>query len=175
MPNFHIVSNANDPLLVLNNQPFADATINGQVYDVSTAEHDVPANGFLTIQLTIPANQGKTIYILRLIGGSTVNTTLDILRNATFTGGTTITPVNNNWSYTNTSVCTAKYLSQATDPTTGGTNVLSLVQTGGGLLLPFDGRLVIPSSTTDRYFYIRLSNKTNQVNLCSISIAYWEV
>ncbi len=170
-----VFNNANRPLYVLNNQAYTDAANNGQVYDVTTGEIDVVANGFLSVQMTIPANQNKTIYILRVLGGSTVNTALDFYRNATFTGGTSITPVNNNWDFSGGSVCTAKYLNQATNPISGGTMLLSMVQAGGGILIPFDGRIVIPSSTADRTFYLGLKNKTNQVNTCAISFAYWEL
>lgn len=170
-----IFNNSNQPLYVLNNQAYTDAAKNGQIYDVTTGELDVIANGFLSLQFTVPANQDKTIYILRVLGGSTVNTALDFFQNATFTGGTSITPVNNNWNFTGGSVCTAKYLNQAADPIAGGTLLLSMVQSGGGILIPFDGRMVIPSSTSDRTFYLRLKNSTNQVNTCAISFAYWEI
>ena len=170
-----VFNKANHPLFVLNNQAYTDAAQNGQIYDVTTGELDVVANGFLSVQLTIPANQQKTIYILRLLGGSTVNTALDLFRDATFTGGTSITPVNNNWDFSGGSVCTGKYLNQAEDPIAGGTLLLAMVQAGGGILIPFDGRIVIPSSSTDRTFYLRLKNKTNQVNTCAISFSYWEL
>lgn len=175
MPNYKIISNSSDPLVVLNNQPYTDAAINGQVYDITTGDINVDANGYLAVQLTVPANINKTVYILRLIGGSTVNTTLDIYRNATFSGGTSITPVNNNLDFTGGSVSTAKYKSQLANPVIGGTLMISFVQTGGGILLPFDGRIVIPSSTTDRQLYLVLKNKTNQSNICAISLAYWEI
>jgi hypothetical protein len=175
VPNYKIISSASEPLIVLNNQPYTDAAKNGQVYDITTGEINVVANGYLAVQLTVPANQNKTVYILRLIGGSTVNTTLDIYRNATFSGGTALTPVNNNWNFSGSGASTAKYITQLTDPIIGGTLLISFVQAGGGILLPFDGRIVIPSSTTDRQFTLNLRNRTNQSNLCAISLAYWEL
>ena len=175
MPNYKIITSASEPLLVLNNQPYTDASINGQVFDITTGDQSVVGSGYLATQLTIPANIDKTVYILRLIGGSTVNTTLELYRNATFSGGTSITPVNNNYDFSGGSLCTAKYITQAADPLTGGTILISLVQIGGGILLPFDGRIVIPSSTTARTFYLVLKNKSTSSNLCSISLAYWEV
>lgn len=176
MPNYKVITSASEPLLVLNNQPYTDASNNGQVFDVTTGEITMVASGFMTAQLTIPANTDKTVYILRLVGGTTANTTLDLLENAGFAAsGTSITPVNNNYNYSGGSVCTAKYLNQATDPTSGGVPLISIVQTGGGTLLPFDGRIVIPSSTSDRTFYLRLRNKSNTTNICAMSLAYWEV
>ncbi|MDD3013996.1 MAG: hypothetical protein PHC34_09870 [Candidatus Gastranaerophilales bacterium] len=133
------------------------------------------ANGYLTIEFTVPANQNKTIYILRVSGGSTVNTIIDGFRDSTIPGGTPLTPVNNNLSFTGGSVCTAKYLNQLADPITGGTLLLAMVQVGGGILVPIDGRIVIASSTIDRTFCVRLKNKTNQVNTCAITFAYWEI
>ncbi|PKM77869.1 MAG: hypothetical protein CVU90_05330 [Firmicutes bacterium HGW-Firmicutes-15] len=175
MPNYKIISSASDPLVVLNNQPYTDAAKNGQVYDITTGDVTVSGSGYLAAQLTIPANQNITVYILRLIGGSTVSTTFEIYRNAAFTGGTSITPANNNWDYSGGSVCTAKYINQLADPTSGGTLLISVTQAGGGVLLPFDGRIIIPSSTVDRQFYLLLKNKTTTTNVCSISLAYWEV
>jgi hypothetical protein len=174
MPNYKLIYDTTDPLVVSNTPSYIYGANIGQVYDITTGTVDIAANGFLLTQLTIPANSGKTIYIVRLIGGSTVNTVLDIFRNATFSGGTAITPHNNNWNYSDASVCTAKFINSATDITSGGTQLITFVQTGGGTLLAFDGRLLIPSSTTDRQFYIRLKNSTNQTNTCSFSLAYWE-
>jgi len=175
MPNYKIITASSDQLYVESTPGYIYGAAAGQVYDITTGSIDVVANGFLLVQLTNPANSGKTIYIARIAGGSLVNTTLDIFKNATFSGsGTPITPHNNNWSYSDASACTAKYINSATDITSGGTLMITFIQTGGQMLIAFDGRLVIPSSTSDREYYIRLKNNTNQTNTCSFSLAYWE-
>lgn len=175
MPNTKIISASSEPVFAETTPGYIYGAANGHVYDITTGSIDVAANGFLLVQLTNPANSGKTIYIVRIAGGSTVNTNLDIFKNATFSpSGTSITPHNNNWSYSDASSCTAKYSNSATDITSGGTLMITFIQTGGQMLIAFDGRLVIPSSTSDRQFYIRLKNNTNQTNTCSFSLAYWE-
>ena len=148
----------------------------GNVYTVSTGSLTISANGYLVVQLTNPANSGRTIYINRISGGATTNTTFDILKNATFSAaGTPLTPTNTNWSYADTSAITGKYLSQSPDPTTGGTLMMSIIQVGGPVVLDFDGMYIMPSSTTNREFYIRLINNANQVNILSVNINWWEL
>ncbi len=175
MTNYKIINSNEEPLFTDSTPSYIYGADQGQVYDITTGGINVAANGFLLFQLTNTSNSGKTINIIRLAGGSTVNTTLDIMRNAAFaSSGIGITPHNNNWDYSDTSVCSAKYLTSGSDVTSGGSLLISYIQTGGQTLFPFDGRLVIPSSTSDRQFYIRLTNNTNQVNRCSLSLAYWE-
>ncbi|MDD3268838.1 MAG: hypothetical protein PHX14_05905 [Syntrophomonadaceae bacterium] len=175
MPNYKIINSEANPLYAQSTTPYLQGAVNGQIYDITTGSIDVAANGFLLVQLNIPAETNKTVYIIRLAGGATVNTRLDILRNAAFSGsGTAITPHNNNWSYLDSSTCTAKYSNSASDTTSGGELMITLIQNGGQMLVAFDGRLVIPSSSTERQFYIRIKNDTNQVNSCSLSLAYWE-
>ncbi|WP_110113174.1 hypothetical protein [Bacillus sp. CGMCC 1.16541] len=152
------------------------AAFQGRFFESSTGSQSVAANGFLVVQYTIPANSNRTVYIQRVSGGATTNTTIDILFNATFAAaGTTITPVNSNLASAITSVVTGKYLSQATDPTTGGTRVNSIIQTGGPVVIDYSGRIIIPSTTTDRTFYIRLANNTNQTNILSVNVSWWEL
>lgn len=148
----------------------------GQVYTACTGSISVSANGFLVLQLTNPAHSGKILYINRISGGATTNTTFDMLKNATFSAtGTPITPQNTNWNFSNSSAATIKYLSQGTDPTTGGTNLISIIQTGGPLILDYGGLYIIPYGPTDRELYLRLTNNTNQVNILSINITWWEI
>lgn len=111
------------------------------------------------------------------MGGAITNTTIDLLYNATFpAAGTTITPVNSQLGNPTTSVVTAKYVSSsAPDPTVGGTHVNSIIQTGGPVVVDYDGTLIIPSTTSQRTFYVRLANNTNQSNILSINVSWWEL
>lgn len=144
----------------------------GKVYTVSTGPQAVAANGFLLVQLTNPAISGKTMYIDCISGGSITNTTVDMLKNASFAdAGTALTPHNTNWSFSDTSIVTGKYLSQATDPTTGGTLLLSIIQTGGPDVVDFGGRYIVSSGQ----LYIRLTNNINQTSALSINITWWEI
>lgn len=147
----------------------------GNYYGITTGAQSVVANGFLVVQLTNPANSGKTINISSIRGGATVNTTLDVFKNATFAAaGTPLTPRNRNWAFADASAVTGKWLTQGTDPTTGGTLLASMIQTGGSVDVSYEGRIIIPSATTDRQFYIRLTNNVNQANTLAVTIAWWE-
>jgi len=170
----HTVNPVSQPVTV--NDPGAAAAIDGKFFAVSTGSQTVAANGFLVVQGTVPINVGKTIYITRISGGATVNTTIDFFLNANFaTTGTSVTPANTNAGSVNTSVVTAKFLSQATDPTTGGVQISSIIQIGGPVVIDINGRYIIPSSTSVRTFYLRLANNANETNLLSININWWEL
>ncbi|GLI07642.1 hypothetical protein YDYSG_36720 [Paenibacillus tyrfis] len=185
-PNYNPVSGLNQPIYVKSIQtittpnivssPSYAAAQNGTFFAITTQSRSVAANGFLTTQLTNPANSGRTLYIQRVSGGATVNTTIDILLNATFSAaGTSITPVNSNQGSTNTSLTTSKLITQATDPTIGGIIFNSIIQTGGPVVIDFNGEIAIPPTTTNRTFYVRLVNNTNQTNLLSLNISWFEL
>ncbi|WP_096199097.1 hypothetical protein [Bacillus sp. FJAT-45350] len=183
MPNFNIFNSKNDPLNVflINTSgspiftlPVAElehptvvvpieelATENGLLFAGSTGAISVPANGFLTLQLTNPAGAARVLVFSRLSGGATVNTRISILRNGTFTAaGTTITPRNTNFSSPDNSVWTAKFISQASDPTVGGVFVIE-----------YSGRIRINPNTT---MLVRMANNTNKTNLLSLNFSYWQ-
>lgn len=154
----------------------SQAAMQGQFFTITTGSQSVTTmNNVLVVQMTIPANSNKTVYIQRVSGGATANTVIDILYNATFAAaGTSQTPVNTNQGSSKTSVVSAKFTT-GTDPTTGGTLVNSIIQTGGPVVIDYDGRLIIPSTTTDRTFYVRLINTSGGTNSLSVNISYWEI
>jgi len=146
----------------------------GSLYSVTTGAVSVAASAFLVLQLTNPANSGKTFYINTVSGGSSVTTTMALYQNATFAAaGTPLTPLNLNWNFSNSSIATAKDLTQATDPTTGGTLISTLVQPAGVVNNLYYGSLIIPSGTSSREFYVRLTNAAS-VNNLSINVTWWE-
>lgn len=187
MTNIRPISSPSDPLYVsvastiitpaVVSSPSVKAALDGTYFISSAGSQTVAANQFLLVQHTVPANTNRTIYIQRVSGGAITNTTIDILYNATFAAaGTSIAPINSNLGSSNSSVVTAKFLSSsAPDPTIGGTRINSIIQTGGPVVVDYEGRLVIPSTTSARTFYIRLANNTNQSNILSINVAWWEL
>lgn len=187
MPNNFPISSQANPLYVsvtstiitpaVVSSPAVKAALDGTFCMSSTGSQTVAANQFLLVQHTVPANVNKTIYIQRVSGGAITNTTIDIMYNATFAAtGTAFTPINSNLGKSTSSVVTGKFLSSsAPDPTTGGTRVNSIIQTGGPVVIDYDGRLVIPSTTSQRTFYIRLANNTNQANTLAINVSWWEL
>lgn len=148
------------------------AALEGVFFAVSTGPVSVSANGFLLLQLTNPAGSGKDLIISRLSGGATVNTTISILRNGMFPSvGTTLTPRNTNFSAPDNSVATAKFITQTSDPTVGGVTINSIVQPGGVFVIEYSGRVRVNPNTR---ILIRSTNNTNQTNLLSMNISYWE-
>lgn len=185
-PNNSIFNNENGPLFVQSTTSITDATViesqataaskNGTFYAVSTGSQSIAPNNFLLLQLTVPINSGKTIYISRVSGGSIANTTIDLFFNATFAAaGTAVTPANFNAGSSNTSVVTAKFIATTPDPTTGGTRLASVIQTSGPIEVNYDGRFIVVATTTTRTFYVRLVNNSSQTNLLSVNVSYWEL
>lgn len=148
----------------------------GLLYGVATYQM-LAANGYMAMQITNPANSNKVFYIETLTIGSSTNTTFSIQKNgATTVAGTPLTPVNRNWSYGNNSVATAKYVLQATDPTTtAGAIITAVVEPGGAISREYGGQLIIPSSSSDLNYYILVINNSNQSNNVSISTSWWEL
>lgn len=145
----------------------------GSLYSVTTGPIAVVANGFLVLQLTNPASSGKTFYIDTVVGGSSAISTIALFQNATFAAvGTALTSFNRNWNFGNNSIATGKYLSQAADPTTGGTLISTIVQPAGVVANQYYGSLIIPSGAANREFYVRLT-ATTAVNY-SINVTWWE-
>ncbi len=174
MPNYKIISSTPEPLYVQSTTAINTAAANGRVFSVTTGDQSIPGSGFLAVQLTIPANSEKTIYIVRVAGGSLSNAVIDTYRNATFSGGTNITPYNENWGFSGGSACTCKFLINSTDPTTGGQNISTIVA-NGLVLASYEGRLIIPSSSSDRQFYLVLRNKSSSTNIAAATIGYMEL
>jgi hypothetical protein len=174
--NFKIISSPMDPVYSATIHYGGVVNTNfSQLYTI-TAVTTVAANGFLVMQLTNPANSNKAIRIDRVSGGASVNTTFDTFKNATFSVTPTIlTVLNRNWGSGNTSVMTAKYAIAASgaDPTTGGTLMSSVIQTGGPVSREYDGEFYVPYGSTDRQFYVRLTNNTAASNLVALNIT-WE-
>ncbi|MCR6097493.1 hypothetical protein HXA31_01420 [Salipaludibacillus agaradhaerens] len=164
------VSQLDNPTVVV---PIEElAAEEGVFFAVSTGPTNVPANGFLALQITNPAGSGKEIVISRLSGGATVNTTISVLRNGSFpAAGTALTPRNTNFSASDNSIATAKFISQSSDPTVGGVLINSIVQPGGVFVIEYTGRVRVTPNTT---LLVRTTNNTNQTNLLSLNISYWE-
>ena len=155
--------------------PAVHSSILGQYYLISTGSQSVTGQGhILALQINIPANINKTVFIDKITGGSISHTTIDVLYNASFAApGTSILPVNVNLGSSNTSLVTGKFFTGA-DPSVGGTIIKCIIQTGGSLIIEYDGRLIIPSSTSNQTILIRLINTSNQTNNLSINLGYWE-
>ena len=171
------VSVMNDPLVAPLGSipPYNVAAERGMFYTVTSGDHSVTTEpSFLVLQLTNPANSGKTLHIRSIRGTSSVATTIDIFRDAVFTAsGTSVPPRNTNWGSSDASMATGKWLSTNVDPTVGGVLLQSVDQSGGATELDYDGRFIIPSTATARTIYIRLTNLARNANM-AIDISWWE-
>lgn len=148
----------------------------GKLYSVSTGSQSVAASGYLALEITNPANSNRMIDIIRVEGGTSTDTTIDILRNADLTvSGSSLTPLNRNWEYSDSSSITVMYITQASDPVSGGDLLTSVVDAGGSLSIRYDGEFILPSETIDGTFSIRARNETGQVNTISIGVTWIEV
>jgi hypothetical protein len=174
MPNYKVFNNIEHPLYT-QSVTIGDASANsqsGRLYTINTSAQTIVA-GYFVVQLTNPASSGRTVYIDKIFGGSTGTINLSVFRNATFTAsGTAMTPRNNNWSYSDSSVCTAKFTSSVTDPTSGGTLLEGLYQSSGDFLMEYQGSLIIPPSASDRQLYVRIQAALGLTTL--VGITWWE-
>lgn len=172
MPQYAFNNSFLTPISTINSS--VEAADNGIFYTISTGIQLVSsASGFLVFQLTNPANSGKTLQLRSVRAGSFNSTIIDIFRNSTLTGGTSITPRNTNYSFTDASVATAKYLASNTDPTTGGTLLQTVQQANGSATFDYDGRIIIPKSASSQTFYVRLSNSGTTTNMAT-TVSWWE-
>jgi len=149
---------------------------NGKLYSVTTGPQSVAASGYLVLEINNLADSNKWMEVVRIEGGVNASTNIDILRNAPISvSGIALTPRNRNWSYADSSALSAQYVTQATDPTSGGELLTSVIQTGGSINIKYDGEFLILGGITDRQFSVRLANNTSQPNTLAISITWLEL
>lgn len=176
MPNYFVVNSANDPLydkaLILTQN--YQAAQSGVLYRLTTGSQSLVIGGFLLLQITVPANTKKTIYINEVDCGSQGALTLDIFRNATFAAaGTSAVPLNCNSAFSNNSSMTVKWLTSATDPTSGGTLERTLIGTSG-FIISLNGASIMTSTTSNLTYYLRITNG-GVANNVSLGVSWWEL
>lgn len=145
----------------------------GKRFSFNTAAQSMTANGYLALQITIPANWGKTMYIDRLRVGTSTSSIVDCMP-ASITGTTPLTATNSNFGSANTTSVTGGYLITTTNPTTA-TPVQTCILTSGTLEINYDGRFVIPSKTTAQNYTIRVMNTGAGSSSGMITFAWWEI
>lgn len=148
------------------------AAIQGRYYVVNTGAVNVGANHLLVLLLNNPTGSSKIVRIARVLGGSSTDTIIQIVRNATFAAaGTPVTPRVTNFSDTDISIVTGKWITQASDPTTGGVIIYTYVQNGEPKEYVFDGRIAISAGNS---IAIIATNNTHQVNPIAINVDWRE-
>lgn len=103
----------------------------------------------ISLRLNNPAGSGKTIYISRItgcVGGSSLLSSLSgsalVNKGGTLTAPASLTPANNNFSSTNTSVMTAQ---SSTAVISGGTTLLSFQLAPGPFSQDYKGSIINPA------------------------------
>lgn len=145
------------------------------MYSVATGAQSVNASGYLVLEITNPADSNTMIEVIRIEGGTLTPTTIDILRNGPIAvSGVSLNPLNRNWNYADNSAMTAKYVTQDTDPTSGGDLLTSVIQTSGAISMLYDGEYLLPGMTSDSQFSLRIKNNTSDTSTLAISITWME-
>jgi len=173
------IINTNQPFFSYNTNYAVYETKLGHLFNADTGVQTVAGTFYLVYELDVPPNKNKTVYIDRVVGGSSGTTTMDILKNATFTeSGTTCSIVNRNWNSENDSIVSCKYLNNGTiiDPTQGGLLIDTYFTNASTIDRAYDGRLAISSGTTTSQLYVRLLNTSTGVGNLSLSVnvSWWE-
>ncbi|MDM5295326.1 hypothetical protein QUF81_19635 [Peribacillus simplex] len=166
-----VINTFEDPVVTEASQP--RAAVSGRNFFLTTQRQSVTNNSSLFLQITNPVGSGKILHMGRIAGTSNSNLVITLNRNGSFAGGTPLTPVNANFASANTSVATAKFVSQAADPTVGGAIFQDIIQlaTGGVVAVEYEGDVVMPPGTT---FVIRTLNNSGGNNVISIDLSFWE-
>ncbi|MCR8631014.1 hypothetical protein [Paenibacillus radicis (ex Xue et al. 2023)] len=156
MTNYSIFNHANAPLYTnmtntyanpgVETLPEGNAAISSLLFTLTTGGVSVSSGQSLLLQAANPAGSGKTLYLSKVMGGTTAAATLLFYSGGTITGGTTPVPVNSNFGSSNASIITSK---QNTGSLTGTpTTVITLPITAGMYLVALGGAFVIPAGQT---------------------------
>jgi hypothetical protein len=169
-----VVNTIEEPVVI--GEPVAAAAQEGYMFFVTTQSQGLANNASIFLQLTNPANSGRTIHIARIAGTAFtgISTAISYYRNGTFPqAGTALTPVNGNFGTAISSVATVKFINTAGDPVVGGAIFQYLIQpsAGGVIVTDYDGRIVMPPSTS---LVIRLLNLQGANNAVAVNLSYWE-
>ncbi|MBW4080917.1 hypothetical protein [Paenibacillus sp. S150] len=151
MPNDAIFNQSTQPLYTeqvntylapgIDTLPEAGAAQSGLLFAVPFTS-TVTASAPLVLQISNPAGSGRTVYISRVTASSAAaGVTLALLRNATVSGST-VTPVNFNFSSSVTSVMTAR--SSTAAPTGSPGTLMSLLLSTGPVIINLNGRIIVP-------------------------------
>lgn len=141
-------------------------------FQLTTGQQLVGQDDFLLVQLTNPAHSGKKVSFVRIIMLTSAAATVDILRNADFTAGRPLVPVNAHAGGSEGSMVQAKYLISAEDVTTGGTLINSCLTSAGFSEIGFNGSNTLDYTGTDQTMYCRVG--TIQKNSIVLNFSWWE-
>ncbi|MGO4545302.1 hypothetical protein AB4Z29_10910 [Paenibacillus sp. 2TAB23] len=175
--NNSVFNTENKPLYTFINNPYsssasiappeADASSNGRLFMVTTANAAIAGGSNQLVQITNPNLSGRSLYVSRISGGTTAAATLILYAGGTVTGGTTPAPFNCQFGNTTTSIATAR--TSAGTVTGTPTQFMSLPMAAGMFNLDFTGGIIVPPNRS-----ITLSLGPGAITAAT-NIAWWEV
>jgi len=148
--------------------------IEGKAFSVSHRFEDVAADAYEDFFFENPQNSGKTVTIIMVEITALTQCFVDVYRgNSVTSNGTELTPINLNFSSSNTSVVNVEYGGTYTL----GDRTISLVVPGGSKQFAVGGAVevgeaaVIPENFN---FLVRVTNKSTSASSFSVRVIWWE-
>jgi len=161
---------------IITNQRFFKNIQMGYGFSVSKRFTGVANGSYSDVYFENPSGSGGNIYIIAIECSSLGSGWMDCYRNTTITAsGTTLTPINLNFSSTNNSIANIEY--GGTYDITGATLVHETVLPGGskvraiGSVAEIGESVIIPNGYD---LLVRLTNKSGTATDMSIRIIWWE-
>ena len=146
--------------------PDAGAAAAGRLFSLTSGNVSVGSGSSLLLQVVNPAASGRTLYFSQVIGGTTAAASLILYRGGTLTGGSVLTPINNLFGSSITSVMTAQ---QVTGSITGSpVTLISIPLTAGAYSTRLPGTIIVPSGQS-----MTLSLGTGALT-GSLNVSWWE-
>lgn len=144
----------------------------GNYYGATTGAQTIAISDFFAIELSNPPDSGRSVHLGNISGGMTTGSVIDIIKNGAFLSGTSVTTTKWNYGYTDDSVTIVKWITQATDPTVGGTLQTSIIQSGVPLVVDINGEIIIPPNNT--MLIITKNPSTTDAQQIAITVTWWE-
>ncbi|WP_282938419.1 hypothetical protein [Paenibacillus sp. RC67] len=155
MPNYYVFDQTTNPLYIeqvnpytfpgVDGSPEGSASMAGSLY-IANFSSSITSAQNLILQVTNPVGSGKTMYVSRVYGSSSIaGATATLQKNGTVTGSA-VTPLNLNFGSSNTSVMTAR---GAAGTVTGSpVSFLMLILPSGPFSLSFTGSIIVPTGNS---------------------------
>ena len=145
----------------------------GYAFSVSHRFESVGSDEVVTMYFENPSDSGRTVYVVVVEVTSLAQAWVDVYRNVTPSGGTSITPVNLNFAEDIPSAAIVKYGVTFE----GGVHVTKLVCPGGSRVNAVGGAVEVGESVIVPPGYnvlIAVTNKSGSATDLSIRIIWWE-
>lgn len=183
--NTKIISSTSEPVYTVSITNAADAARKGVLYcanlDPATLKAKTSTtDGIIAICLTNPPKSGKSLYLNRIIHGFVLSGVednsidLDILKDGTWVGPSTLTAYNRNFDYSDRGITTINYVENTnTDPLSSGILISTRrsAVSSAQVILEFHGEIIVPPAHSCT---IKISNAGTKVGISSVSVVWWE-